>query len=156
MRELEEFEATVLKEHRYRMYRLKQIRKSMELSMSLMDSDDKALAQEACNRWGSGEDEDEVETGDLDEEEVGEISMRLSRTQSNITASFNTSRKERQSKAAMLIAEFGQPSENSKGNPKDQDQDQDQDQSQSANMSRLEITATYVDSLLGLAENKIS
>ena len=153
MRELEEFEATVLKEHRYRMFRLKQIRTSMELSMSLMDSDDKALAQEACNRWGSGEDEDEVETGDLDYG-VGEISMRLNRTQSNITASLTSSRRERQSKAAMILAEFGQHGENS--SKRDQDQDQSQNQSQNANMSRLEITAAYVDSLLGLAENKIS
>jgi hypothetical protein len=143
VKEIDELDATLLREHRYRLYRLKQVHANLSTSLALLDSEDLCLAQACVGEW-----DDETTIGHDETLEKSMLngtaldnSMSLSRT-----LPMTRERQERQAKVASLISAFQQqPSAHLEDSTRDM-------RSQSAHsISRLEISSTYINSLLGLS-----
>jgi len=128
LKDVQELEATLLKEHRYRMHRLRQVRATLNSTLTLLERDDLALAHEASIEWDLGAAAGAVANDDGSVEAEGD----------GVGSFLQATKRERQAQAAMLLAAFEKG-----GNRAGEDECHE--------MSRLEISSVYINSLLGLS-----
>ena len=128
LKDVQELEATLLKEHRYRMHRLRQVRATLNSTLTLLERDDLALAHEASIEWDLGAAAGAAANDDGSMEAEGD----------GVGSFLQATKRERQAQAAMLLAAFEKG-----GNRAGEDECHE--------MSRLEISSVYINSLLGLS-----
>jgi len=133
---LTEMETTLLKEHRYRMHRLKQVRATLNATLSMLESDDMAQSVEAreATEWDCGD------NGEGDGEGGEESGGEIMDGGTSVSASLQKHWTDRRARATVLLAAFQAPP----GAPAGHVQDKE------SSMSRLDISSAYITSLLGL------
>ena len=139
VRDLEDLELTLVKEHRYRMHRLKQVRSQLESTLTLLAEDDLANLSSADDDWDAQQqsqsfnDEEGEETSDR--RAAVDLSLSRGEQRSALNNSLTASRSERRAKIAFLVNALDKTTAPS---------------SSVGAGSRMDISSAYVNSLLGL------